>query len=195
MRGRTKKMFANILMLSIILFAVWTLLSGKFEVKFLLIGLFSSIIISAVCLPFLIIKNHNTAKEYFLFSINYLKFIPYCFWLLIEIFKASYDVIKETLKPQLDYEPRVVSFAMPYENPLASVLLAHSIILTPGTITNGVDENGVYEVHALIKSAAEGIYSGVMQNKIAKLFKETCEFVPMRHLEVTDIDDLSKGDY
>ena len=195
MRGRTKQMLTNILMLSVILFAIWTLLSGKFETKFLLIGLFSSIIISAVCLPFLIIENHHTGKEYFLFNINYLKFIPYCVWLLIEIFKASFDVIKETLKPQLDYEPRVVSFAMPYENPLASVLLAHSIILTPGTITIGVDNNGVYEVHALNKSAAEGIYSGVMQKKIAKLFKEECEFVPLRHLEVTDIDDLSKGDY
>ena len=195
MRGRTNHMISNILMLSIILFAVWTLLSGKFEVKFMLIGLLSSVITSAVCLPFLIIKNQDTGKEYFLFNINYLKFIPYCFWLLIEIFKASFDVCKETLKPQLNYEPRVVSFAMPYENPLASVLLAHSIILTPGTITIGVDENGVYEVHALNKGAAEGIYSGVMQKKIANLFKEDCEFVPLRHLEVTDIDDLSKGDY
>ena len=47
---------------NIILFAIWTLLSGKFEVKFLLIGLFSSIITSAVCLPFLIIKDDKNPK-------------------------------------------------------------------------------------------------------------------------------------
>lgn len=195
MRGRNKQMLTNIMVLSIILFAIWTFLSGKFEVKFLLIGLFSSIIISTLCLPFLSIKSHETGKEYFLFNINYLKFIPYCFWLLIEIFKASLDVTKETFKPQLNYKPRVISFAMPYKNPMASVLLANSIILTPGTITISVNKEGVYEVHALNESAAEGVYSGVMQNKIAKLFKEECEFVPLRHLEVLDIDDLSKGDY
>ena len=195
MRGRKTHMLANLTILTLILFATWTLLSGLFEIKFLLIGFISSLIISAVCLPFLIIKNHKTEKEYFLFSFNFIKFIPYSLWLIIEIIKASFEVIKETFKPQLNYKPRVVYFSMPFENPLASVLLAHSIILTPGTITVDVTDYGLYEVHALNENCAEGVYSGVMQEKVAKLFNETCGFVPYRELEITYIDDLSKGDY
>ena len=58
-RGQTKKL-SHFLGLAIGLFAIWILLSGKFEIKFLLIGLFSSLAISFICLPFLIIKNTET---------------------------------------------------------------------------------------------------------------------------------------
>ena len=46
-RGQTKKL-SHFLGLAIGLFAIWILLSGKFEIKFLLIGLFSSLAISFI---------------------------------------------------------------------------------------------------------------------------------------------------
>ena len=68
---------------------------------------------------------------------------------------------------------------MPFENPMADVFLSHSIILTPGTITIDISKDGVYEVHALNESLAEGLLSGEMQMKIADLFNETCDFTPL----------------
>ena len=62
------------------------------------------------------------------------------------------------------------------------VVLANSIILTPGTITIDVDIDGVFEVHALSKNFASGLLDGRMQNRIAKLFDEDCQFTPLEHL-------------
>lgn len=185
-RGQRQNL-SHFLGLALGLFAIWVLLSGKFETKFLLIGLVSSLIISYLCLPFLMIKNSDTGKEFFVFGINYVKFFFYSLWLLKEIFKSSVSVSLEIIKIKMDYEPRIVFFSMPYEHPIASVLLTNSIILTPGTITLDVSDEGVFEVHALTKAAADDLLTGVMAKKVAALFGETCEFRPMPEMEIIDI--------
>ena len=111
----------------------------------------------------------------------------YTGWLLKEIFKSTYDVCKVIMKPGTDYVPRIVYFSMPYENPMASVILANSIILTPGTVTIDVTDDGIFEVHALNKTAADDMLSGTMPRKVAWVFGETCEFVPLPEMEITDI--------
>ena len=183
MRRRQKQKLSQSLGLALGLFLVWILLSGKFEIKFLLIGFFSSLAISYVCLPFLTIKKTGSDKAFFVFGVNYFKFFFYCIWLLKEIFKAALDVTKEILKIHMDYEPRIVFFSMPFENPMASVVLANSIILTPGTITLDVTDEGIFEVHALSKGAAEDMLSGAMARRVADLVGETCMFVPLPERE------------
>ncbi|MFR8236478.1 MAG: Na+/H+ antiporter subunit E [Anaerovoracaceae bacterium] len=169
------------------LFLVWILLSGKFETRFFLIGLGSSLVVSVVCLPLLMIKNPRTGKEFFVLRINYLKLIPYGLWVIKEIFKSTLDVSREILKVHIDYEPRIIYFSMPFENPMASVILANSIILTPGTITVDVMEGGIFEVHAIDKKAAEDMLSGTMPRKVASLFGEKCEFRAFPEAEVLEI--------
>ena len=70
---------------------------------------------------------------------------------------------------------------------MASVILANSIILTPGTITVDVMEGGIFEVHAINKKAADDMLSGAMPKRVAALFGETCEFRPFPEAEVLDI--------
>lgn len=187
MQRRQQQILSQFLGLALGLFAIWIMLSGQFETKFLLIGFFSSLAISYVCFPLLMIRGKDGEKEFFVFGVNYLKLFLYSLWLMGEIFKASIDVAKEILKPRMDCEPRVAHFSMPFENPMASVILANSIILTPGTITLDVADDGVFEVHALTKDAAEDLLSGTMAEKVAKLFGETCTFTPMPEAEVTHI--------
>lgn len=182
-----KKDLAHFFVLTVILFAIWILLSGKVELKFLLIGLISSLIISFISLPFMTIKDLESGKEYFVFGVNYLKLIPYCLWVIKEIFKSTIDVSHEILKKHVDYEPRIVYFRMPLQNPMARVVLANSIILTPGTITVDVMSDGIFEVHALNKNAADDMLTGEMPRRVAALFGETCEFTPMPEMEITDI--------
>lgn len=171
------------------LFAIWVLLSGKFEVKFLLIGIVAAAAVSSICLPFLMIEHPITGKRYFAFGVNYAKFFLYLLWLIKEIFVAGFDVTREVLKREMDYAPRVIYFSMPFENPVASVVLANSIILTPGTITFDVRDDGVFEVHALNQFAADDLLSGRMPRKVAALFHETCVFEPLPALEVRDIPE------
>lgn len=184
MHRRPTRSLSQILIPAVLLFSIWILFSGKFELKLILIGLFSSIIISIICFPFMLITNNKSGKQFFVFDFNILKFLSYSLWLLIEIIKSSVEVAKEIFKPNMEYEPLIVYFSMPFENPLASVVLANSIILTPGTITIDVDIDGVFEVHALSKNFASGLLDGRIQNRIAKLFDEDCQFTPLEHLTV-----------
>lgn len=177
-KGQRRKL-SHFLEMVVLLFSIWILLSGVMELKFLLIGLCSSIVITLICRPFLYTKNHKTGKEYFILQVNPFKLILYFLWLLKEIMKSTIEVSKEILQANPEHEPRIVYFSMPFENPIADVFLSHSIILTPGTITIDISKDGVYEVHALNESLAEGVFSGEMQMKIAKLFNETCEFTPL----------------
>jgi multicomponent Na+:H+ antiporter subunit E len=190
MRRRQKQNLSRLLGMALGLFLIWLLLSGKFEVKFLLIGLFSSLAISYVCLPFLTIKKPGSDRTFFLFGVNYLKLFLYCIWLLGEIFKASFGVTVEILKYSMNYEPRIVYFAMPFENPAASVLLANSIILTPGTITLDVTEDGVFQVHALSDKLAEDLLGGEMARRVGRLYGETCSFTPLPQRTVTTIPSV-----
>ena len=183
MQKRQRQILSQFLGLTIGLFAIWIMLSGKFETKFLLIGFFSSFAISYICFPLLVIRGMDGKNDFFVFGVNYLKLLLSLFWLVGEIFKASLDVTKEILKPHMDYEPRIVYFSMNFENPMASVILTNSIILTPGTITLDVTEDGIFEVHALTKAAAEDLLGGAMAKKVAWLFGETCTFRPMPEAE------------
>ena len=187
MRNKYQQIQAHFFELSLGLFAVWVLLSGQFEGKFLLIGLCSSLAIAYICYPLLNITNEKSGKVYFVFGLNYPKLFLYFFWLVKEIVKASFEVACLVFSPKMNYEPRMAYFSMPFENPMASVILAFSIILTPGTITVDVNDDGIFEVHALTKGMVEGLLEGTMQRKVAELFGETCEFTPMPEAETTHI--------
>lgn len=187
MNGQQDNVRTQILGFACLLFALWVLLSGRLEVRFLVIGFFSALVIAILCFPLLIVKNPRTEQEYFALGLHFFKMIPYGLWLIKEIFKSTLDVTREIFKPTLDYEPRIVYFSMPFENPIATVVLANSIILTPGTITIDVMEGGIFEVHALNQSSAEEMLSGNMPRKVAALFGETCRFTAMPERELVDI--------
>ena len=61
--------------------------------------------------------------------------------------------------------------------------LAHSITLTPGTVT--VDAfNGTFLVHCLSNTTRQAIADGVLQKKIAQVFDEPW----VDHVELRDIE-------
>ncbi len=172
--------------LTVILFLCWILLSGKFEVKFLIMGAVFAAVTAYICGPFLIVKNISTGKEFFILSARPIKTFKYVFWLLWQIVLATLDVTSATFGV-VETKPRIIFFKMNFENPMASAVLANSIILTPGTITLDVSEEGIFEVHALTQNAADGVFDGTMQRKVAEIFRETCEFVPMPEATLTEI--------
>lgn len=49
------------------------------------------------------------------------------------------------------------------------VLFGNSITLTPGTLTTDIDENGLVTVHALTAEGAEGVLTGDMNDRVARL--------------------------
>ena len=75
--------------------------------------------------------------------------------LIFEIIKSSLILLPYVLgkkKPQ----PLLLKFHTPLKTDFCKMLLANSITLTPGTITENVKED-MFRVHCLDKSMAEGL--------------------------------------
>ena len=162
----------HLVVLAVVLFAFWFLLSGKVDFKFLLYGALTAIISAWICVPLLLMPNADGTKKYFIFDVNLGKYALYWLWLLKEVVNANIDVVKATVKSEMVINPRVIAFRIKYDNPMAYTTLANSITLTPGTVTMNVTEDGLYEIHALTDGAAEGLLGGGMQQKVADLFGE-----------------------
>ncbi len=167
---------AQRLALVLILFAFWMLLSGSLYPKFVFFGIVTSVVAAWLTYPFLLIPNQTLTKNYFLLGISPWKAICYAFWITWEVFLANLDVIRATMRSEIHINPKVVKFNFYTDNPMAMVVLANSITLTPGTVTMNVQETGLFEVHALTDSAREGLISGNMQKKAAWLFDEKYYF-------------------
>ena len=82
--------------------------------------------------------------------------VRYLGYLLVEILKAGFLVMRLIYSPGRAPEPRLIHFASGVRSERARAVLADSITLTAGTITVSA-ENGDFLVHALDKSMAEGI--------------------------------------
>lgn len=174
-----RKILSHFLGLTLGLFLIWVLLSGNFEIKFMMAGFLSSLFISYLCLPFLMIHSEVNGKEYFIFDINYLRLFWYGLWLTGQILKGSVLVAKVILTPSMDDNAQIVYFSMPYENPVAAVVLANSIILTPGILTLDMNDSGIYAIHALNAGLAQDVLRGEMPRRVARLFGEDCQFQPL----------------
>lgn len=159
------------------LLALWFIMSGIFEPKFIAYGTATAVVVSLLCANAFVMDGLKTDTQYFLFNVNYIKFIGYFIWLMKEIIVCALTVSKQVFNGKIS--PRIVWFKADYDNPVARALLANSITLTPGTVTIDIYDDGVYSVHALDEGAAEGLLAGGMQKKIAALYGETIDFKPL----------------
>ncbi len=160
--------------LTIVLYGFWLILSGVFDIKFLIIGLVSSIIIAWLTRSLLRMNSVSDQKETFLaYDFPYFKFLVYCIWLFGEIIKSNIYVVKLVLNPKMPIEPTVISFKRQMSNPAAHATLANSITLTPGTVTIDIVDD-VYYVHAITNEIGLDLvpHGGDMANRVAKLFGE-----------------------
>ncbi len=162
--------------LAVILFAFWLLLSGNTEIKFLTYGVLTSLITAWITYPLLLIPNETGTRKYFLLGVNPLKLVFYLVWLFWQLVLANLDVLRATVRPEIEINPRVVRFRYQADHPMAKVCLANSITLTPGTVTIDVAEDGVFTVHALTAGSADGLKEGGMQEKTAWLFETPYTF-------------------
>lgn len=165
-------MFKRWFALSAMLFALWFAMSGKTEAKFIIAGLVSSGAIACISIPAMHIFNKG--ERFYLLDLNFFAFLKYCVWLLREIILSSLDVCEAILFTKKRVEPRIIRFKCNFINPMATVLLTNSIILTPGTVTVDVEDD-IFVVHALTEKAANGLLEGEMIRRIAKLYDEKVE--------------------
>ena len=162
--------------LAVVLFAFWMVLSGRTETKFVVYGIITAVVTTWVTYPLLLVPNKDGSKKYFVFGFSVPKMIMYFFWLMWQLVLANIDVLLATTAQELNIDPKIVRFRFKADNPMASVVLANSITLTPGTVTVNVTDDGLYEIHALTVGAAAGVLDGGMQKKVADLYGEKFNF-------------------
>ena len=170
----------------VIVAALWFVMSGIFEAKFIAYGLASSAIVSFICVRTLKIDGSHSGNTYFLLNCNYIRMIGYFFWLMWQIICSAWYVSKVVLFHRELIQPDVVWFKADYDNPAAIALLANSITLTPGTITIDIFDEGVFSVHGLTQEVMDGVLDGSMQAKVASVYGETIDFRPLKASEIPE---------
>ncbi len=153
-----------------VLMAFWLLLSGHYS--FFLVS--SGVI---CCLVVVFIAHHKGVFD--IEGGNRIHplltgIITYWPWLCWQIFIANVDVFKRVWHPRLPINPRFIRVPFKTRTDLMTTLYANSITLTPGTVTVVVnqgegDQEGEMLVHALSETAADGLLTGEMHDRVEKL--------------------------
>lgn len=134
------------------LFALWIVFNGRVTAETVLLGLLFAAAVFAFACRFL---DYSLAKEKKVFVLAPL-LLRYLGVLIVEIVKSTFTACRFILSPTLPHDPLICKFRTPLKSETALACLANSITLTPGTITISLDD-GLFTVHCLDKSMAEGI--------------------------------------
>lgn len=109
---------------------LWMLLAGSLQLDELLLGGF-------VALTITVFFAHQfsifTGFRFSLYAPFYI--MVYLFNFSIALIRANLDLARRVLSPSLPINPALVTVTTQLQSPLARLLLANTITLTPGTLT------------------------------------------------------------
>lgn len=148
--------------LVIVLAAVWLLWSGHYNPLLLGFGAISLALVIVIALRMGIVDEEGAPIH---LPPRLAVYLP---WLFVEIVKANVDVALRILRPGPPIRPRVITVRASQRTDLGRAIYANSITLTPGTVTIETDGDEI-TVHALTREAAEGVLSGEMDRRVARL--------------------------
>jgi len=150
----------------LIMFGFWIMLSGKFDLFHLTLGVLSSALVSFLSADLFIYNQKYKGR--FATGIRFMLYIP---WLLYQIVLSTWHVAFLALHPKMkeQIDPTIVTFKTILKTDIGKVALANSITLTPGTITVRIEDQ-VFYVHAISRKAAAGL-PGEMEERLAKVFE------------------------
>lgn len=152
-------MLTNILQI-ILLCLFWYGLSGLPDsyIKFCI----SSALVSASLLLAFRLDINSPKSRINLYAFGYI------YWLMIEIFKSSINLIKIIISPKIKIDDGFEWLNSLQRSELGLVIYANSITLTPGTITVKVENNKLL-VHFLARSSIYELQDGEMADKVKKI--------------------------
>ncbi len=130
--------------LFVLAFLVWALLSWVPDWQHLILGLFVAAFVAFMTGDLFVERPHilRHPLRYWYFCFLYL---PVFLW---ECIKANLDVAYRVLSPRLPINPGIVKVKTTLKSDTALTFLANSITLTPGTLSVDIDkEQGVLYIH------------------------------------------------
>ena len=162
----------------VILYIFWFVLSGRLDPKNIVMGIVVAALVTFLTHEFIYnpLSTKTGLGTKYLFACAF-RIILYFPWLVLAIIKANLQVAGILIKPRMHIDPVLLQFETKLSKRISLVTLANSITITPGTITVEL-ENGKYIVHSLVRECAGDLETGLMQNKVARIFEDNLEPTP-----------------
>ena len=149
-------------LLSLTLMGFWLILSGHYTPLILFFGVFSCAVVTVVAW-----RMDRVDRYPFPLGLTW-KIPGYLLWLLREIFKANLNVARIILDPRLPISPIMVPFRARMKSDHWRRVYAHSITLTPGTVSIRVHGTKI-TVHAIADEVADELLEGEMDRRVTRL--------------------------
>lgn len=152
----------HLAMNTVVFFAIWLVLSGKFTPVYMSLGL---------AVSFGVAWLNNGHLQWTSHRFRWGAFLLYLPWLFSRIVASGIHMAYVILHPDMPIDPKLMTHRSSLRTRNALVLLSNSITLTPGTITAAVSD-GQLLIHAIDGNSTEDILSGRLEAKISKVFTE-----------------------
>ena len=143
-----------------ILFSLWLLMSGHYNVLIVSLGIISCAFCVYVAKRGKLIDDEGLPIFFMPRLLNYL------IWLFKEILKSNFSTAKVIINGKV--EPETFTVKTSQITDVAKVTYANSITLTPGTVTTKI-QKGVFEVHALNSDFGNDVRTNEMDKKVTWL--------------------------
>ena len=143
-----------------ILFSLWLLMSGHYNVLIVSLGIISCAFCVYVAKRGKLIDDEGLPIFFMPRLLNYL------IWLFKEILKSNLSTAKVIINGKV--EPETFTVKPSQVTDVAKVTYANSITLTPGTVTTKI-KKGVFEVHALNSDFGNDVRTNEMDTKVTWL--------------------------
>jgi len=166
--SRVRRYGLSFILTFIISFAIWMVLSGKFDLFHLSLGVISCSLVGVLSSDLLF-----PPTEVKRIPRQWLAFLGYLPWLLYQILLANLHVMYLVFHPRMMdlIDPDIIRFRSRLSNKMSLFIFANSITLTPGTVTVDVSVHGDYMVHAIDKPSSEAL-PGEMEERVGRMMGE-----------------------
>lgn len=150
--------------LFMLLFIFWVVLSSKITLIQLIVGFFASLLV--VFYNYDLVFNDLEATKITFEFIG--RLIHLFIVLLIEIVKSNIHVMMIVLSPKMKINPGFKKIKQPLKKEFNQALFANAITLTPGTLTVDMDDEYIL-VHGLEMEHIDDIKKSNMQKAFERL--------------------------
>ena len=149
----------------IFLMTLWLLMSGLYKTLIIFFGAVSVLLVT-------IVINRMSAEDGYelKLSFNLIKTMQYFAWLMLEVVKSNWVVLKILLSRQVKINQNFIEISAAQQDDLARVIFANSITLTPGTVTIET-ENKTFLVHTLNLTDSTKTDLNTMNERVAQIEK------------------------
>ena len=162
--GRITRDPLGFIVIFILIFSFWLLISASFAMQHILAG-----VVIAFALVFLWSETIFVKEKATGFTIKQAGgLLFYLLCLLKEIVVANFIVAYQVLHPRLPISPGFVIYKLELERDLPKTLFLNSVTLTPGTLTVDIKGDRVI-IHCFTRENAENVQTWYLYEKMKKI--------------------------